>query len=314
MNILITGATGYIGKKLARELTRMGHSVTAITRDANKLKGLDFPLSIITIDLVNDNLIDLDLSVFDIVYNCAGELKNESLMSKLHVDATMKLLHRISNESTRWVQLSSVGVYGKNVIGIIAENRKFAPIGQYEVTKAEAEIRVKEYCLTHGIPFSILRPSNVFSSDMPNNSLRLLVNFIKRGLFFYMKNPTKVMTNYVHVDDVVIALILCGIDDKAINNDYIVSDTLTQKEFVSIICSSSGKKTPKLFIPHVIMKFLTVILAYIPSMPNLISRVDALSTEVLYSTGKIEKDLGYTKTRPLRQAIADFSLEMDLNN
>tara|TARA_R110000822_G_scaffold310479_1_gene443404 strand:+ start:20242 stop:21192 length:951 start_codon:yes stop_codon:yes gene_type:complete len=314
MNILVTGATGYIGKKLSRELVRIGHSVTAITRNADKLDDFDFPISIINIDLVNSNLSDLDLSKFDVIYNCAGELKNESLMEELHINATMKLLKCISNSSTRWVQLSSVGVYGKNISGIIDENSIFSPIGRYEVTKTEAEIRIKEYCLNNDIPFSILRPSNVFSSDMPNNSLRQLINFIKRGLFFYMKDPTKVMTNYVHVDDVVYALILCGIDDKAINNDYIVSDYLTQKEFVSIVCTTLGKTTPKLFIPHVIMNFLTVIMAYVPGLPNLTSRVDALSTEVVYSTAKIEKDLGYKKTTPLRQALVEFSLKINKNN
>jgi len=307
MNILITGASGYIGQKLAIELSRLGHSITAITRNPSKLNNFEFPISIITIDLINGNLTKLDLSAFDIIYNCAGELKNEHLMHELHVDASLKLLQCIPNKNIRWVQLSSVGVYGPNVSGEVTENSDFAPIGQYEVTKAEAEVKVKQYCLKNEIPFSILRPSNVFSIDMPNNSLRHLVNFIKRGLFFYMKDPSKVMTNYVHVDDVVNALVLCGIEDNAINNDYIVSDFLTQKDFVSIVCKSLGKKTPKLFIPHAFMTFLTGTLSYIPNFPDLTSKVDALSTVVFYSTEKIEKELAYKKQRPLREAIENFS-------
>lgn len=313
MNVLITGASGYIGRKLVMELSRLGHSITVITRNPSKLKCLNAIFSTITVDLISDSLVELDLRAYDIIYNCAGELRNESMMHKLHIDASMRLLSKISDNTTRWVQLSSVGVYGQNVSGKVTESFNFAPIGQYEVTKAEAEIKIREYCMDNGIPFSILRPSNVFSVDMPNNSLRQFVRFIKRGLFFYMKDPEEVMVNYVHVDDVVNALILCGFSKNAINNDYIISDNLNQKEFVNIVCTSLNKENPRIFIPYAVVKCLSRIFAYIPYLRSLDSKVNALSTTVLYSTGKIEKELGYKKQRPLGEAIVEFSLLVDKN-
>ncbi len=313
MNVLITGASGYIGRKLVMELSLIGHSITVITRSPSKLECLNALFSTITVDLISDSLTELDLRAFDVIYNCAGELRNESMMHELHIDASMRLLSKISGNTTRWVQLSSVGVYGQSVSGEVLENSKFAPMGQYEVTKAEAEIKIKEYCIDNGIPFSILRPSNVFSVDMPNNSLRQFVIFIKRGLFFYMKDPEEVMVNYVHVDDVVNALILCGFNKNAINNDYIISDNLNQKEFVNIVCDSLNKKYPKLSFPYAVVKYLSSILAHIPYFRSLDSKVNALSTTALYSTGKIENELGYKKQRPLREAIVEFSLLVDKN-
>jgi len=53
MKILITGATGYIGKKLARKLSLEGNSITAITRNKDKLKVLDAEFLGMGVDVQN---------------------------------------------------------------------------------------------------------------------------------------------------------------------------------------------------------------------------------------------------------------------
>jgi len=306
MKILITGGTGYIGTKLAKELVLSGHSVTIISRNKDKAKGIDFPVSIIFLDLIKDDINSLDLNCFDVIYNCAGEINNEKSMYDLHIKATMKLLQCISNTTTRWVQLSSVGVYGRNLSGEVNEDSPFSPVGKYEVTKAEAEIKVKEYCLKNGIPFSILRPSNVFSVDMPNKSLRQLVKVVERGLFFYMKDPSTVMANYIHVDNVVDALVLCGFCDNAVNNDFIISDCLNQKEFISSICNELKISLPRFTMPYFLVSFFARILSFLPLGINFNAKVEALSTTVCYSTDKIERSLGFTRSLPLKLAISHF--------
>ena len=167
-------------------------------------------------------------------------------------------------------------------------------------------MKIKSYCEKNNIQYSILRPSNVFSDDMPNQSLRKLVSFISTGFFFYVKDPVKVMTNYVHVDDVISALILCGFDDRAINEDFIISDCLSQKEFVKIICDLSGVSSPRFILPYSLARFFIVLFSYIPFIPDYSSRLEAISTTTIYSTDKIEKKLGYKKQNPLGGAIKEF--------
>jgi nucleoside-diphosphate-sugar epimerase len=309
MKILLIGATGFIGSVLAKALLQTGYSVSAITRDEQKLNKIDIRLKPIIIDLTSFNPVDVKITEFDLVFNCAGEVKNYLIMRAVHVDATKKLLSMLTQSNTRWVQLSSVGVYDQRTAGTVSENSKFLPIGEYESTKAEAEIFVKNYCLEQGIDFTILRPSNVFSNDMPNNSLRQLIKAIKTGMFFYMGNPNEFRATYVHVDVVVAALIKCGFDSKAINQDFILSDSLSQREFVTLVCDLCNKRVPLLRVPQALIRIAVGVFGWLPNFPLTRSRVDALTNKTIYSNNKIESILKFKHPKTLHETLKEFILK-----
>jgi len=178
MIIAITGGGGFIGKQLVNRHIQQGDQVRLLSRKSflKDVNAQYFPG-----DLSNPNV---DLSSFvdnvDILYHCAGEVNNESLMQELHVNGTQRLVDAAQGEIGRWVQLSSVGVYGVCRAGVITENSKEQPFGVYERTKTESDKIVKN----SGIPYTILRPSNVFGNNMPNQSLRGLLHAVQRVYFF----------------------------------------------------------------------------------------------------------------------------------
>lgn len=233
MKALVLGATGFIGQKLVERLLIENLSVTAITRGGKALNKLDERVKFIVFDLISSPVSMIDFSKYDVVFNCAGEIKDESKMEDLHVNSVRSMLEQLKGTGTKWVQLSSVGVYGPKHMAHITENELFQPHGTYEVTKANAEIIVKDYCILNNIAFSIVRPSNVFGCEMPNESLRSLIKMVQSGMFFYIGNPRDYRVNYVHVDNVVESLFLCGQLQSSDREDYIISDNMLLTDFVS---------------------------------------------------------------------------------
>ena len=139
-----------------------------------------------------------------VVCNCAGETTNPDNFTSINYEGA-KLLYNICKEEgvEKFVQLSSTGVYGRKSYGVIDENSDLLPVNSYEESKTNAD----RWLLKQSGPrVSILRPTNVYGTDMPNNSLRQLVAALERGIFFFVGGHDAI-TSYVHVDNVVNAII-----------------------------------------------------------------------------------------------------------
>ena len=213
-------------------------------------------------------------------------------MRALHVDATRRLTEAAARRIRHWVQLSSVGVYGPVASGEIMEDSAFNPVGEYEITKAESD-RIVADAAGHGsFSCSILRPSNVFGAGMPNRSLYGLIAMIHRGWFFFVGKPGA-SANYIHVDNVAEALLLCGTMPQAAGQAYNLSDHRTMEQFVGMIAQCLGKGMPRTRVPEPFIRPLARLLGGLLGVPLTEARVDALTGRAVYSNKKIERELGY---------------------
>lgn len=312
LKILLVGGAGFIGKRLSHLLLEAGHEVRALSRQARSGHGGNSKLEWLQLDLL-DHSSDLDAAVegCSLVFNCAGELRNEALMEALHVDATARLLAaskrqaKVSGRPLHWVQLSSVGAYGPPVCAsaerTITEESLPAPRGAYEVTKTKADDLVIGNAQPGVLTVSILRPSNVFGPGMPNGSLRQLGRLIKRRLFFYVGAPGAVST-YVHVDDVVEALMLCGFDPAAQGEVFNLSNDCIQEELVNAIAAHLDVGQPFLRLPEGLVRGLALSGRWLKRFPLTQARVDSLVGRTHYPCEKLEAVLGY---RP-RRAVKDY--------
>ncbi|WP_394242025.1 NAD-dependent epimerase/dehydratase family protein [Halopseudomonas laoshanensis] len=302
MDIMIFGGTGFIGNALAERLCNEGHQVDVLSRKArvSHAGGPNY--------LVGDLIAGAypSLSVYDVIINCAGEINNQELMRSLHVDALSNVLESLpSHCKTRWIEMSSVGVYGPIHGGVVRESNEFNPVGMYEETKAEAEIMVREVCKVKGIDYTIIRPSNVFGEGMPNRSLAQLLTMVKKGLFFYIGNPDSYVMNYVHVQDVVEITIKSIEQPQARNQDFIISDSISQREFVKVIKEELGGKRI-VQVPKMLVKLLSRCGNLIPHFPLTGSRVSALTLKSFYSVEKAEKLLGYTPSVGIEAGLRNY--------
>ncbi len=310
----LTGATGFVGIRLLEQLMREGFLVMALTR--NRKASFPDGVEIFYADLTSTtcNLKGF-FSGCDVFFHCAGDSKNPAQMHALHVTGFERLLKAFCEEidmagrPMHLVQLSSAGVYGRLInyparVRKISELSKIHPYDEYEVTKAMADKLLIEAAKSGKFTFSILRPTNIVGLDMPNKSFTGLVNSISKRRFFYI-GSTNSYLNYIHVDDVVSALLLCSRSSKATNQIFNLSNDCKLSDIVLSISLYKKMKNINLVVPERLIRFIVSI---IPSFFNHIltqKRIDVLISKIHYSNSKIERLLKFSH----KKSIPEFAVE-----
>lgn len=302
MKVLVTGGTGFIGRKLVKSLLNKGYDVWILSRYANydSFAGVHVLKADLTVDLepIKKNLIG-----FEIVFHCAGEIKNIELMNLLHIDGTQRLLDVIISDAensgriVHWVQLSSVGAYGPPECSAetertVTETTALNPVGQYEISKTQSDNLLIKAAETKFLTYTIVRPSNVFSKEMPNQSIRALGQMVAKGLFFYI-GKTKSIATYVHVDDVVNLLLHCAIDVRAKGEVFNISNDCLLEEVITGISKALKVEKPKLRIPIAIVRLAVNTVGRIFKLPLSKKRINALVSRTRYPYSKLEEKLGF---------------------
>ena len=290
----VTGGTGFVGRALLARLVRAPEisEIRVLSRRDRPDAHADARVRWIAGDLseAGKHLGEL-LERADTVFHCAGEIRREARMRALHVDATERLVRRAAGHVTVWVQLSSVGVYGRRRADAVEESSPAAPRGEYETTKAQADGLVADAASKGAFRHVILRPSIVFGPGMPNRSLYRLVSAIDRGWFAFIGREGAI-ANYVYVDDVADALAACALSSGA-EGVYNLSDDRTLADFTGTIAKALGRPAPGRRLPETPVRLLARALGRVPGFPLTESRVDALTGRVRYPSTRIRRDLGY---------------------
>ena len=303
MKVAITGATGFIGRELVLKHLECGNSVKILTRKSKDR--LSFPSEVL---IVNGDLsesvkfLQSFVKDVDVLYHCAAEILDESKMYKVNVTGTQNLVNASSGIIKHWVQLSSTGVYGKIKSGVITESMQPDPDNVYEITKLKSDEIVAKAGVDELFTYTILRPSNVFGKGMKNQSLLGLIRVIDQGLFAFI-GQKGASANYIPVENVVTALILCGQTQNTKGKTYILSDHITIELFVSTICSALNKPMPKLRISKNLVKLFNSVGQYIPHYPLSSSRIEALTNSHVYRPDLIMKELNYRHIVTLEEGI-----------
>jgi len=303
--VAITGATGFIGRKLAMRHLAQGDKVRILSRSMPDEVGLPGLSQWFQGDLSGTGDLKAFVDGADVLYHCAGEIRDESLMEAVHVIGTQRLIEAASGRISCWVQLSSTGAYGQRREGIITEQTKLNPRGMYEVTKAESDALVGAASSSGAFQHVIVRPSIVYGAAMPNQSLYSLISMIRRGWFFFIGEPGA-SANYIHAENVVEALMLCGSLPQARGQVYNISDHCTIEDFVAILAKSLGCAAPHLRLPDLPVRVFAKLFGHIPSVPLTQSRIDALTTRASYSNVKIEKELGYRHLLSMQEGLDEL--------
>jgi len=160
--------------------------------------------------------------------------------------------------------------------------------------------------------FSILRPSNVFGAEMANQSLFKLILMVKRGHFFYIGKAGSIAT-YVHVNDVVKALMILAVNPRAKGEIYNLSNDCKFEDLINTIASLLNVCKPKIRIPGPIIRIPIGVLAKLLKRWVHIPRLDALVMRTRYPTKKIESELDFLFTMPLPKSVEDLIRRVNQN-
>lgn len=318
MTICVTGGAGFIGKPLVEALVKNGQLVRVLTRYVDTPKQTTHQPLYFQADLTNSEVHLQDfLEGADVLYHCAGEIKDKSIMQSLHVQGTQRLLEAVrehihaTQQAFHWVQLSSVGAYGPSLTStsenrVVTETTLPNPVGEYESTKTKSDELVMRFAETEPLfSYSILRPSIVIASDMPNGSVRAIANMMRRGLFFYIGTRTAV-ANYVHLKDVIPALLLCGEDHRARGHIFNLSNDCLWSDIVMAVKTKFPKPMPMLRIPELPLRWLVGLTPSFIKSPLTKERIDVLTRHTTYPANKLKAQLDFVPTVDIPTAICQM--------
>ncbi len=164
MNVLVTGATGFVGGHLVETLLAEGHLVSALVRTPSK--ALDIARKGVTI--VAGDLARLDglaeaCRDKDVVYHLAGSIagRNQAEFDAVNRDGTARLVEAASEAGTpRLLLVSSLAAAGPTSQGQqpVADGSRSSPVTQYGRSKLAGEAVLK----ASSVPWTILRPPAVY--------------------------------------------------------------------------------------------------------------------------------------------------------
>lgn len=307
--LFLTGATGFIGSHFVKHALAQGFEVRAVTRNLNSVVGQD-SLEWCEGDLGSQQDWVGKLESIDVVVHTAAVLSDRNAMQAVNFDGSIRLLNAaIEAGVRRWVQLSSVGVYGPVQDGIVDEHWSDNPVGLYEKTKRDFDLALIEASKHSELEVCILRPSTVYGPGMRNQSIQQMLFIMRKNLFAFV-GPEGASANYVNVQDVVSALDLCVKHPKAANQIFIVSAWATMEEMVSGLAEGVGLAVPSRRISLSVATLLAKAIQWLPFSPLTLGRVRAMSACGRYCTKKIENDLGWKLKVPVKAGMREFARDL----
>lgn len=260
MNILITGATGFIGRYLVERLTKsQTHSLFCLIhkrRNQNILKcyGPEFIYGDIAAGESLRKILDYKI---DVIFHCAGCFYNKgnNLLHKVNVIGTENICKlAMKLKVKRLVHLSSVAVVSGNSQIPLKEDLPFRASSIYGKSKIEAEKVVLKY-RDKGLRAVILRPCMVYGKGASHITGKILAGLKYRVLPLIDKGKRKL--HMVFVKNLVEAMVFSLSKDEFLKGSFFVADkdVLTVRELF-IVFSKALNVKPPLSIPGFLNNFL----------------------------------------------------------
>src|SRR5947209_11688080 len=174
MTILVTGATGFLGSALVRELLRQKQHVRILARDEKKARAqFGEAVTVIHGEITDVKQVQQAVDGATYIYHLAGRLYHPNITAQVycttHVKGTRTLLAACQGQSQlqRIVHCSTTGVHGVTGKTPAAEDAPFAPTNPYEATKLEGELLALKAYKEQDLTISVVRQGLVYSkSDM----------------------------------------------------------------------------------------------------------------------------------------------------
>lgn len=253
---LITGGYGLIGSAIANKTK--GNLTILIRSKTRKNRIVKAGVKVLLKDL--NALEKKDLDNIDIIYHLASTVDNYNVLTNPYLDVetningTIKLLEACKNleKKPKIIFLSTFFVYGNEYDRTkvpLNEDSKTEPLAIYPATKLCAESIIKLYSRLYGIPYLICRLTNIYSENEDYNNKKKggfnsMIMKAVRGEDLPVYEGGNFYRNYIHVDDVISALIF--LEKKDIKNDSFLigyGESFSFKDMVRYLYEITGKKS-----------------------------------------------------------------------
>jgi nucleoside-diphosphate-sugar epimerase len=292
--VLVTGASGFVGRSTCAALHRAGFIVRQSIRNQNARhsEGQGFE-AIVTGDLSPETSWDAALENVDCVVHLAARVHvmkeaaqdPEAEFDRLNCTVTRNLGQCAADRGVRrLILLSTIGVHGN--FGELGENSSLRPYDGYTRSKVNAEKALREFEANRGLEVTILRPPLVYGPENPGNFLRLLqLASLPFPLPFGRATATRAM---IYVENLADAIVTCVRNPKAASQNYLLNDqpNFSTAELIRTIRTGLGRRPFLLPLP-------LGVLSAVANTVGFGSEIQKLTAGLVVDSSKIRNELSW---------------------
>lgn len=255
MRALVTGATGFIGGRLARTLTESGYRVTALVRSPDRATALrELGATLVAGDVTEPATLEGPMRRAEIVFHLAAwyqmGVADRAKMYQINVRGTEHVLDAASAAGVRRVvHCSSVAALGCHPTGDISSETSEHPgtFGSaYEETKWEAHRRAAAAAAA-GAPVVIAMPGAVYGPG-DTSVLGALLRFYAKGRLVACPFQDAGFS-WVHVDDVAAGLVAAGEKGRDGEPYILGGENLSIRDLLRDLEPITGIRPPRFEVP-----------------------------------------------------------------
>ncbi len=318
MRVFVTGATGFIGGRLAAKLRERGDEVVALVRSPEKAGALRaLGCELVAGDLTAVSVMREAMQGCDVVHHVAAVYKvgipasRRQEMLQSNIEGTAGTLDAaIAAEVPRIVHVSTVNVFGNTHGKVVDETYKRNLNEGFLSTYDEAKYRAHELAekrIAAGAPIVIVQPAGVYGPH-DHSEIGNMIRQASRGQLPLIPFGSMGIC-MVHVDDVADGLILAA-DQGRIGEAYLLTgEQTTLKQIIQTAARTAGRYVPRLPLPASVMRvsaplgpMIGPVMGFNPNFREMIAASDGVTywaTDV-----KARTELGFAP-RSLAEGLQD---------
>lgn len=305
MKYLVTGATGFIGPHLIKQLIEQGHACRCLVRSEKSAQKLQaYPVEIFNGDITRPATLQGAADGVDRVLHLAtlGHMSNFSVPPQMFEDINVTGMHNVMQEAlragvARVVHCSSVAAMG--ICREVPADEKSAcrPHHPYGRSKLKAEQEVRRMVVDQGLQAVIVRFSMVYGPGDWRDILKL-ARLAQKGLFPKVGRRPK-LTPLIHVEDAVRGLLLAA-EKGRVGETYLITnaESIPFDDIRRILQTALGIRRLPLYVPEgialtaaaLIEKAFTLIGK---SPPVARKNIESTLADRIFSIAKAQREIGF---------------------
>ncbi len=319
--ILLTGATGFLGAEVARQLAQQGHKVRCTKRASSAIPEILTPYAALIewVDADMNDVFALEDAFTDVtqVYHAAAfvslQQRDRNAMIAANVNGTANIVNLCLQYGCRLVHVSSIAALGLAKPGeMITENTHLDAATEtdgYALSKLESEMEVWRG-IAEGLDAVIVNPSLILGADAGLRGTGRIFETVRNGLKFY----TGGTAGAVDVVDVARCMILLMNSNITAERFIINAENITYKHFIEQIAKGFGIQPPTREAKPWMMNLAwrgAAVWAAITGQPPALDKIAAQSSVTIkhFDNSKIKNALG-VEFKPVSQTIQEVCNRM----